>query len=95
VAWWTSFSGIFYSVVSSLFGSHVTWFISLLLLTCLALLHCADFFVFQILSRQKPAVGASSSIEKEKSTKKKLPKLEDLLDARDYMGAITLLEVFL
>nr|CAB3267331.1 tetratricopeptide repeat protein 26-like [Phallusia mammillata] len=45
-----------------------------------------------ILSRQKPAVGGSSNVEKEKSTKKKMPKLDDLLTSRDYMGATTLLE---
>jgi len=43
------------------------------------------------LSRSKPATGPTASEEKEKK-KKKLPKLEDFLTARDYTGAVTLLE---
>lgn len=52
----------------------------------------------QILSRSKPAAGGgansgeSTSPLKEKK-KKKLPKLEDFLQNRDYAGALTLLEV--
>jgi len=45
------------------------------------------------LSRQKPAVGKSTPLDKDKSNKKKIPKLDDLLEARDYTGSITLLEV--
>ena len=55
------------------------------------------FFRLQILSRSKPAQpagseGAGASAAKEKK-KKRLPKLEDFVQARDYVGAITLLEV--
>ncbi|XP_067936520.1 intraflagellar transport protein 56-like isoform X1 [Watersipora subatra] len=47
-----------------------------------------------ILSRTKPATGPSSQSTpaKEKGKQKQMPKLEDLLDARDYTGAITFLE---
>ncbi|XP_033630957.1 intraflagellar transport protein 56-like isoform X1 [Asterias rubens] len=46
-----------------------------------------------MLSRQKPATGPGSSTPAQESKKKKqLPKLEEYLDARDYTGAITLLE---
>ncbi|XP_056605626.1 intraflagellar transport protein 56 [Triplophysa dalaica] len=49
-----------------------------------------------ILSRMKPAVGgetsASSSEKKRKNKTKKTPKLEDYLNQRDYLGALTLLE---
>ncbi|KAG5279003.1 hypothetical protein AALO_G00105060 [Alosa alosa] len=49
-----------------------------------------------ILSRVKPAVGgdaASSVSEKKRKNKaKKIPRLEDYLNQRDYMGALTLLE---
>ncbi|XP_076809034.1 intraflagellar transport protein 56-like [Clavelina lepadiformis] len=45
-----------------------------------------------ILSRQKPAVGGSSKVDKDKNKQRKLPKLDDLLDARDYTGSMTLLE---
>lgn len=53
---------------------------------------------FQILSRSKPAAGGGPSSSdgagqlKDKK-KKKLPKLEEFLQNRDYVGAITLLEV--
>jgi intraflagellar transport protein 56 len=47
--------------------------------------------VFQLLSRAKPASGPATVEEKEKK-KKKLPKLEDFVAARDYTGAVTLLE---
>ncbi|KAI7807938.1 intraflagellar transport protein 56 [Triplophysa rosa] len=49
-----------------------------------------------ILSRMKPAVGgetSTSSREKKRKNKtKKTPKLEDYLNQRDYLGALTLLE---
>jgi len=50
--------------------------------------------MFKILSRNKPARGpaAGGQTAKEKE-KKDLPKLEDFLQARDYSGAMTLLEV--
>ena len=50
---------------------------------------------FQILSRTKPATGPStqSTPAKEKGKQKQMPKLDDLLDMRDYTGAITFLEV--
>lgn len=44
-----------------------------------------------LLSRQKPAVGGGPAPVKEKS-KQQLPKVEDLLEHRDYTGSITLLE---
>jgi intraflagellar transport protein 56 len=46
-----------------------------------------------ILSRSKPAqpAGSAGAGAKEKK-KKRLPKLEDFVQARDYVGAITLLE---
>jgi len=44
-----------------------------------------------LLSRAKPASGPATVEEKEKK-KKKLPKLEDFVAARDYTGAVTLLE---
>ena len=47
-----------------------------------------------MLSRQKPAIGPGSSTPaKENKKKKKLPKVEEFLENRDYTGAITLLEV--
>lgn len=50
--------------------------------------------LFKNLSRSKPAVSAAASVEtvKEKK-KKKLPKVEDFFQQRDYVGALTLLEV--
>nr|CAB3267332.1 intraflagellar transport protein 56-like [Phallusia mammillata] len=45
-----------------------------------------------ILSRQKSAISGTYLLDKEKTRKKKLPKLNDLLEERDYLGAITLLE---
>ena len=51
----------------------------------------------QILSRVKPAVGGAAPItvsEKKKKNKgKKIPRVEDYLNQRDYLGAQTLLEV--
>lgn len=47
-----------------------------------------------MLSRTKPATGPGSNTPaKDQKKKKKLPKLEDFLQGRDYTGAITLLEV--
>ena len=50
-----------------------------------------------MLSRKKPAVGPGSgntvSSAKDSKKKRKLPKLEDFLQMRDFTGAITLLEV--
>ncbi|XP_053494209.1 intraflagellar transport protein 56 isoform X2 [Ictalurus furcatus] len=49
-----------------------------------------------ILSRVKPALGGetslSSSEKKRKNKSKKIPRVEDYLNQRDYLGAITLLE---
>ncbi|TRY55617.1 hypothetical protein DNTS_021497 [Danionella cerebrum] len=49
-----------------------------------------------LLSRMKPAVGGegstSSSEKKRKNKTKKAPRLEDYLNQRDYLGALTLLE---
>ncbi|KAF5889499.1 intraflagellar transport protein 56, partial [Clarias magur] len=49
-----------------------------------------------ILSRVKPALGAegslSSSEKKRKSKSRKIPRVEDYLNQRDYLGAMTLLE---
>ncbi|KAG7491615.1 hypothetical protein MATL_G00005570 [Megalops atlanticus] len=47
-----------------------------------------------ILSRVKPAVGgdAPATDKKKKNKGKKTPRLEDYLNQRDYLGAITLLE---
>ncbi|RXG60142.1 Intraflagellar transport protein 56 [Armadillidium vulgare] len=45
-----------------------------------------------ILSRAKPAIGPSSVVPVPEGNKKSLPKLEDFLKKRDYVGAITLLE---
>lgn len=45
-----------------------------------------------MLQRAKPALGPGSGAQKETKKKKKLPKLEDFLQARDYTGAVTLLE---
>lgn len=62
----------------------------------------AEIFAFvlwtiQMLSRTKPAVGPGSgpsvSSAKDAKKKRKLPKLEDFLAARDFTGAMTLLEV--
>lgn len=50
-----------------------------------------------MLSRKKPAVGPGSgntvSSAKDSKKKRKLPKLEDFLQMRDYTGASTLLDV--
>lgn len=51
---------------------------------------------WQILSRVKPAVGGetpTSLSEKKKKNKTKVPRLEEYLQQRDYLGALTLLEV--
>ncbi|XP_073809013.1 intraflagellar transport protein 56 isoform X1 [Danio rerio] len=49
-----------------------------------------------LLSRMKPAVGGeastSSNEKKRKNKSKKIPRLEDYLNQRDYLGALTLLE---
>ncbi|XP_016304836.1 intraflagellar transport protein 56 isoform X1 [Sinocyclocheilus anshuiensis] len=49
-----------------------------------------------LLSRMKPAVGGeastSSNEKKRKNKAKKIPRLEDYLNQRDYLGALTLLE---
>ncbi|KAI4888489.1 hypothetical protein NFI96_011220 [Prochilodus magdalenae] len=49
-----------------------------------------------MLSRVKPAVGGDSAVsssEKKRKTKsRKIPRLEDYLSQRDYLGALTLLE---
>ncbi|KAK2816835.1 hypothetical protein Q5P01_025026 [Channa striata] len=48
-----------------------------------------------ILSRVKPAVVGETPVsvsEKKKKTKSKVPRLEDYLQQRDYLGALTLLE---
>ena len=53
--------------------------------------------ILQMLSRKKPAVGPGSgntvSSAKDSKKKRKLPKLEDFLQMRDFTGASTLLEV--
>ena len=54
---------------------------------------CDSIFVFQMLQRAKPALGPGATVQKENKKKKRLPKLEDFLQARDYTGAMTLLEV--
>uniref|UniRef100_A0A7N6B0C0 Intraflagellar transport protein 56 n=1 Tax=Anabas testudineus TaxID=64144 RepID=A0A7N6B0C0_ANATE len=49
----------------------------------------------QILSRVKPALGGETPVsisEKKKKNKSKVPQLEDYLQQRDYLGALTLLE---
>ncbi|KAI3353040.1 hypothetical protein L3Q82_019613, partial [Scortum barcoo] len=49
----------------------------------------------QILSRVKPAVGTETPVsisDKKKKNKTKVPGLEDYLQQRDYLGALTLLE---
>ncbi|XP_076027151.1 intraflagellar transport protein 56 isoform X1 [Genypterus blacodes] len=43
-----------------------------------------------ILSRVKPAVGGEAPVQKK--TKTKIPRLEEYLQQRDYLGALTLLE---
>ncbi len=49
-----------------------------------------------MLSRTKPANAPSGApAAKQKDKKKKIPKLEDLLNSRDYTGAMTLLEVLI
>ncbi|ROT73119.1 intraflagellar transport protein 56 [Penaeus vannamei] len=46
-----------------------------------------------ILSRAKPALGSNAAVQPNAAaSKKSLPKLEDFLSARDFTGAITLLE---
>lgn len=49
-----------------------------------------------ILSRVKPAVGGATPIsvseKKKKNKAKKIPRVEDYLNQRDYLGALTLLE---
>lgn len=64
---------------------------------CISAVHTNYFRVFtahlQILSRSKPAAsGQAPSAGKEKK-KRKFPRLEEFLQNRDYVGAITLLEV--
>jgi len=62
----------------------------------LTLYEVVEFLLFQILSRAKPAAdkgaAAAAQAAKEKQAKA-VPKLDDFLQARDYTGAITLLEV--
>lgn len=45
-----------------------------------------------MLQRQKPSLGPTSTTQKDTKKRKKLPRLEDFLQARDYTGAVTLLE---
>lgn len=50
----------------------------------------------QILSRAKPALGGETQVsigDKKKKNKAKVPTLEEYLQQRDYLGALTLLEV--
>ena len=49
----------------------------------------------QILSRVKPAVGGAApiTVSEKKNKGKKIPRVEDYLNQRDYLGAQTLLEV--
>lgn len=52
------------------------------------------YLIYKILSRNKPATGPTAGGQAAKDKEKKdLPKLEDFLQARDYSGAMTLLEV--
>jgi hypothetical protein len=52
-------------------------------------------FLFQILSRSKPATGPSlGSQSQQTSGRKQVPKVEDFLATRDYTGALTVLEVW-
>ena len=52
------------------------------------------FLFSQMLQRVKPAMGpGSAGTTREEKKKKKLPKLEDFLNMRDFTGAMTLLEV--
>ena len=50
---------------------------------------------FQMLSRTKPATGPGSvpAVKDAKKKKKEVPKLDDLLDNRDFTGAQALCEV--
>uniref|UniRef100_A0A665XDT1 Intraflagellar transport protein 56 n=1 Tax=Echeneis naucrates TaxID=173247 RepID=A0A665XDT1_ECHNA len=51
--------------------------------------------MLRILSRVKPAVGGETPVslsEKKKKNKTKVPRLEEYLQQRDYLGALTLLE---
>uniref|UniRef100_T2MK78 Intraflagellar transport protein 56 n=1 Tax=Hydra vulgaris TaxID=6087 RepID=T2MK78_HYDVU len=45
-----------------------------------------------MLQRQKPSISVVDNAQKETNNKRKLPKLEDFLEKRDYTGAVTLLE---
>jgi len=47
-----------------------------------------------MLSRVKPAVGQSNVTINDKKNSK-IPKLETFIEQRDYVGALTLLEVWL
>ena len=49
----------------------------------------------QMLSRTKPATGPGSNpaVKDSKKKKKEVPKLDDLLEARDFTGAMALCEV--
>ena len=66
------------------------------IICCSAFLTPASLLCLQILSRSKPAQPAGAAgggaVGKERK-KKRLPKLEDFVQSRDYAGAITLLEV--
>ncbi|XP_028671397.1 intraflagellar transport protein 56 [Erpetoichthys calabaricus] len=53
----------------------------------------SENFVKMMLSRAKPALGGDAQQnDKKKKKNKKIPKLDEYLSQRDYMGAITLLE---
>lgn len=52
------------------------------------------FLYSKNLSRSKPVPSAGSAVPASKERKrKKLPRLEDFIQSRDFTGAITLLEV--
>jgi len=52
-------------------------------------------FLFQILSRSKPATGPSLGAQNQQTSgRKQVPRVEDFLATRDYTGALTVLEVW-
>jgi hypothetical protein len=52
-------------------------------------------FLFQILSRSKPAAGPSHTAQSQQTqSQKQVPKVDDFLATRDYTGALTVLEVW-
>jgi len=75
------------ALIFQLSGTSRRWF-------CWCWLWCCHF-LFQILSRSKPATGPNLGAQNQQTSgRKQVPRVEDFLATRDYTGALTVLEVW-